>query len=250
MSRDVVVQIKELLEQFYAADNAMVETILNELVEQVRPVVRGFFIRQGIDHNDAEDLLQLTLLRLTKKLRHSRRSPDQRVEYCIAYAEKTALNVFVDHLRICRRQSQLTVSLEELAATDESDMEALLPPDPADVEATVTAMVSDEQLRPELWKVIREKLPPLQRAALLLHVERHELLLLAGTRSEAAEALDVIPAEEFAAIWRALPLSDREIAERLKIAPSPTLTGVGKVSNLRKSARDLMARWLAKWLEA
>lgn len=250
MSRDVVIQVKELLEQFYAADDGMAEAVLNELVERVRPTVRAFFMRQGVEHNDMEDLRQLTLLRLTKKLRRSRQSQNQPITHCIAYTEKTALGVFIDYLRLRQRQSQWAVSLEELMETSGSDVDTILPPDSTDVEATVTAMVSDEQLRPELWKVIREKLPPLQRAALLLHITPHELLLLSETRSEAAEALDVIPPEEFAAVWRALPLSDKEIAERLGIAPSPTMTAVGKVSNLRKSARDLIARWLAKWMES
>jgi RNA polymerase sigma factor (sigma-70 family) len=249
MQRDAVAQANELLTQFYAATDGTAEMVLNELLDHVRPYVRAFFIRQGVEHNDMEDLRQITLLRLTKKLRLSRQSQNQPIERCIAYTEKTALGVFIDYLRHRQRQSKWAVSLEELVETSESNVDTLLPPDPADVEATVMAMVSDEQLRPELWKVIREKLPSLQRAALLLHIERHELLLLSGTRSEAADALEFIPPEEFAAVWRALPLSDREIAERLGITSSPTMTAVGKVSNLRKSARDLVARWLTKWME-
>jgi RNA polymerase sigma factor (sigma-70 family) len=250
MSRDAVAQASELLERFYAADDGTAEMVLNELVEHVRPTVRSFFVRQGVEHNDMEDLRQITLLRLTKKLRHSRGPENHRVEQCLAYVKKISLSVLNDYLRLRQRQSKWAVSLEELMETSEGDADAVLPSDPADVEMTVTTMVADEQLRPELWKVIREKLPPLQRAALLLHLERHELLLLAETRSEAADALNVIPPEEFAAVWRTLPLSDKEIAERLGIASSPTMTATGKVSNLRKSARDLIARWLAKWMEA
>ncbi|MES2393328.1 MAG: hypothetical protein V4555_16920 [Acidobacteriota bacterium] len=92
-----------------------------------------------------------------------------------------------------------------------------------------------------VWDQIRE-LPLRQRVALLLNMHGPDgecgtsLLVLTGTASprEVASVLDM-PAEEFAELWLRLPLSDLEIAERLKISRQ-------QVINLRKCARERLRR--------
>jgi len=93
-----------------------------------------------------------------------------------------------------------------------------------------------------LWREI-EALPPRQRAALLLNLrDRHGssiLSQLAGTdltQSQIAAAIG-ISMDELNTLWEDLPLNDQTIAERLGITRQ-------QVINLRKSARDRLARRL------
>ncbi len=105
-------------------------------------------------------------------------------------------------------------------------------------EATVLSALESERRRVRLWEEVRE-LPPRQRAALLLGMERDGLLLLlAGTATGVAGALE-IPVPEFVEVWRKLPLPDAAIGARLG---ATTL----QVSNLRKCARERLARRLRK----
>ena len=93
----------------------------------------------------------------------------------------------------------------------------------------------------ELWEQIAE-LPLAQRLALLLNLRAHEeecaleLFPLTGVASvrEIAALLE-IPPEEFALLWRELPLDDLAIAERLQVTRQ-------QVINLRKSARRRLER--------
>jgi RNA polymerase sigma factor (sigma-70 family) len=94
----------------------------------------------------------------------------------------------------------------------------------------------------ELWREI-EALPPRQRAALLLNLrDRHGssiLSQLAGTdvtQTQIAAAIGV-SIGKLTAIWDDLPLNDQIIAERLGVTRQ-------QVINLRKSARDRLARRL------
>ncbi len=99
-----------------------------------------------------------------------------------------------------------------------------------------------ERLR-RLWRELLQ-LPVRQRAALLLNLrdaEGHGMIAtlpLTGvaTMREIAAALEM-PAVEFAALWRDLPLEDRRIAELLAITRQ-------QVINLRKCARERLARRL------
>lgn len=92
-----------------------------------------------------------------------------------------------------------------------------------------------------LWREIRELLP-MQRKALLLNLRNAEatnvasLLVLTGTTrfDELAATLELTP-EQLAAIWKELPLDDLRIAELLQVTRQ-------QVINLRKSARDRLAR--------
>jgi hypothetical protein len=91
-----------------------------------------------------------------------------------------------------------------------------------------------------LWAEICE-LPPRQRAALLLNLrDAHEdvisLLLLTGaaTLRQIAGAMGT-PVEQFAELWRQLPLDDLAIAARLGVTRQ-------QVINLRKAARERLGR--------
>lgn len=92
-----------------------------------------------------------------------------------------------------------------------------------------------------LWNEILQ-LPPPQRAALLLNLRTTEgmdiigLFPLTHTASirQIAEAVN-IPPDEFANLWRELPLDDVSIAERLGVTRQ-------QVINLRKAARKRLAR--------
>jgi hypothetical protein len=93
----------------------------------------------------------------------------------------------------------------------------------------------------KLWAEIRE-LPRPQRVALLLNLRSGPaapaaaLLPVTGTATiaEIAETLG-FSMEEFAPIWRALPMEDLAIAERLGVRRQ-------QVINLRKSARERLMR--------
>jgi RNA polymerase sigma factor (sigma-70 family) len=129
-----------------------------------------------------------------------------------------------------------TLSLEDLAAQNETDMDNLLPASPENVANRVLDGMQDEDFRVELWEIVCA-LPPRQRAALLLGMETDELLL-AGTISDIARTLE-LSVEQLHSLWHELPLSDGQIAQRLEVTPK-------QVSNLRKCARERIARWLAK----
>jgi DNA-directed RNA polymerase specialized sigma24 family protein len=80
-------------------------------------------------------------------------------------------------------------------------------------------------------------LPVRQRMALLLTLERDELLLL-GTVTELAHLLE-LPPGELSALWPTLPLADLALAERLGLTAK-------QVANLRKCARERIQRNLTK----
>jgi DNA-directed RNA polymerase specialized sigma24 family protein len=97
-----------------------------------------------------------------------------------------------------------------------------------------------------LWREIRE-LPPKQRAALLLNLREPgsgnavTLFVAVGiaTLDEIAEAVELSP-DELSAIWDALPFDDLRIAAHLGLRRQ-------QVINLRKSARERLARRMAVW---
>jgi len=97
-----------------------------------------------------------------------------------------------------------------------------------------------------LWKEICE-LPKQQRMALLLNLrDRGEgdaliLFTFLGTTNlrQIAQVLEIQPAA-FAPLWNQIPLSDNDIAARMGITRQ-------RVINLRKSAKERLARRMAKW---
>jgi len=97
-----------------------------------------------------------------------------------------------------------------------------------------------------LWREIRE-LPPKQRAALLLNLREPgsgnavTLFVAMGiaTLDEIAEAVE-LSHEGLSAIWDELPFDDLRIAAHLGLRRQ-------QVINLRKSARERLARRMAAW---
>lgn len=122
------------------------------------------------------------------------------------------------------------LSLEALQET--SDLSIA---DAAELAGSVLDRMAAAQLRRQVWPLLCA-CPLRQKMALLLSMEREELLLLA-TVSEIAAALE-LSLEETTALWPALPLSDRDLAARLEITPK-------QAANLRKCARERIARGLA-----
>ena len=110
----------------------------------------------------------------------------------------------------------------------------------AGASAGFAAEVEQRSYLRRLWDEIT-RLPPAQRAALLLNLRDAQegvvaLLPLAGvaTIRQIAEAVGV-PADQFAALWNRLPLDDAAIAGMLGATRQ-------QVINLRKSARARLAR--------
>jgi DNA-directed RNA polymerase specialized sigma24 family protein len=115
-------------------------------------------------------------------------------------------------------------------------------PDPR---VNVALLVERRMYLAALWKEICE-LRPLQRAAVLLNLHEssgHDmlpLLIMGGVASfsEIAAALDM-HVQDLAELWDSLPLDDATLAERLGITRQ-------QVINLRKSARERLARRMTK----
>ena len=116
-------------------------------------------------------------------------------------------------------------------------------------ESNVLERLQNRQWLGRLWKEI-SALPGAQRKALLLNLRADEgdsalaLVPLAGIASirQIAGLLEMA-AEEMAALWNQLPIDDTAIAARLGLTRQ-------QVINLRKSARERLARRMAtypKW---
>ena len=111
------------------------------------------------------------------------------------------------------------------------------------IEIGTTQDYDQQDLLRALWQEVQQ-LPPLQRHALLLNLREPEgmdaiaLLIMTGvtTAADLAATLDLTE-RELAELWLELPLSDNAIAIRLGIDRQ-------KVINLRKSARERLARRL------
>lgn len=206
------------------------EAAAEALIARVQPNVRAYLAVQGVRGDNLDDLCQQSRVHLLLALR-ARRAAGRAIENGAAFARKIARNLLLDAGRRARARPP-TTSLDALA--EESGSHAAVPAAPDDVADRVLSVLAAEQLRAWLWQEVRA-LPPFQRAALLLGMEPDELLSLQYKQSEIAQALG-LPLDDFLGLWRGLPLSDRQIAHRL---------GVANVSNLRKCARERLARRLA-----
>jgi RNA polymerase sigma factor (sigma-70 family) len=117
-------------------------------------------------------------------------------------------------------------------------------PDAAPVQPTADMTFEWREFLAALWREAVQ-LRPMQRRALLLNLRDAEtahvlsLIVFTGiaTLDELAQALDMTRIE-LDAIWNDLPLDDLRIAEMLNITRQ-------QVINLRKSARERLARRLA-----
>jgi hypothetical protein len=138
------------------------------------------------------------------------------------------------HLAVLRRvEDSLELSLEALEGDGDVPASAAA----ADPAAAVIRALASDALRQELWTRICE-LPVRQRAALLFCLSPDELLLLAGTVGRIAAALEM-SLEALGTVWRRLPVPDDEIAAHLAVTRK-------KAANLRKCARERLARWLVR----
>jgi hypothetical protein len=95
-----------------------------------------------------------------------------------------------------------------------------------------------ERIREKLWQEIRE-LPIRQRTALLLAMQREELLFLAGSVEGFANSVQATDGSRLD-LWRSVPLKDREIGVMIGATSQ-------QVSNLRKCARERLRRRLTAW---
>lgn len=118
--------------------------------------------------------------------------------------------------------------------------------DPRDEHPDQLSSLEQRQYLENLWSEIGE-LPDNQRTALLLNLRDSGgsnaltlflLLNIAGTAEVARNA--GLTEEELNELWERLPLDDLTIADRLKVTRQ-------QVINFRKSARERLARRMAKW---
>jgi hypothetical protein len=117
----------------------------------------------------------------------------------------------------------------------------------ASPEPSALAQLESRQYLQQLWREILE-LPVRQRVAVLLNLRDYQsdsvvrLLPLTGiaTQEEIAAAVE-IGRDEFARLWEQLPLPDDRLAEILGSTRQ-------QVINLRKSARERLARRMARFV--
>lgn len=97
------------------------------------------------------------------------------------------------------------------------------------------ARLQAKELLEKLWREILD-LPPRQRVALLLNLRDVQSLTEIVTLAAAVD----MPADELTPLWNDLPLDDQWIAARLGATRQ-------QVINLRKCARERLARRMARW---
>lgn len=135
------------------------------------------------------------------------------------------------------------------AATDGpvvGDGEEALPERLVDRARLIPELLGDREYLAAAWEEI-QTLPLRQRVALLLNLRDADgrdltsLMPLVGvaTFDQMAACLEMSPAA-LAAVWAELPIDDLRLAERLGITRQ-------QVINLRKSARERLARRLRRW---
>lgn len=139
--------------------------------------------------------------------------------------------------RIAALQNLSEPTLLQLeGAPNDNAPERWLAADTEEIASKVVNALSDEAFRVRLWQIISD-LPMRQRVALLLGMTPDTLLLLARV-GVLADALEW-PRAALQTLWPSLPLADAAIAPYLDATPK-------QVANLRKCARERIARWLAK----
>jgi RNA polymerase sigma factor (sigma-70 family) len=135
------------------------------------------------------------------------------------------------------------LGISDVVRVDERSGQSAAEPQSRDP-SVLTTLAERGDLR-RLWQEVLE-LPVRQRAALLLNLRDADgsgmlgLLPLTGTATmrDIAAALGM-PARELAELWGSLPIEDARIAERLGASRQ-------QVINLRKSARERLARRIAR----
>lgn len=127
------------------------------------------------------------------------------------------------------------VSLFATAANLDVQVSALEGAELIDDAPPALARLQAKEILEKLWREILD-LPPRQRVALLLNLHDVQSLADAAVLGAAVE----MPADVLAALWNDLPLDDQWIAARLGATRQ-------QVINLRKCARERLARRMARW---
>lgn len=210
----------------------------------------------GVTYNAVNDLFRQRYperTRLKKRLREIARSDARFTTEGTAAGLRCGLApgraVDADRSALAEAMSELlegagTPMLLEDIVTALVDVEPRFEPESEDLsDSAPTPLVRLEQRSDvrQLWREI-QLLRPHQQAALLLNLRGDDgrnmagLFVLIGVASidEIAEAVGM-PIDELASLWNDLPLDDLRIAARLGLTRQ-------QVINLRKSARDRLAR--------
>jgi DNA-directed RNA polymerase specialized sigma24 family protein len=230
-----LLRLDPLILPFVQASEAESEAALASLLTaQALPVVQAILgQRQG--GPDRADLEGEVLVRLIERLHRLRRGPaEDGIRDFRGYVAVVTYNVAAGQAR--RRE------LERGRAPGEDDDPLARLPDPAPDAALALERRTNLS---RLWDEIRQ-LPKRQAAALILHLQDGQgrnaaaLLPLTGTASlrDIARAVGLEP-ERLAEIWNYLPLEDTAIAAVLRVTRQ-------QVINLRKSARERLARRIAR----
>lgn len=226
-----------LILPFLEASEAEAQEMLGRLITlHARPVIRKVLRgRPGLQGAEAGDLESEIVLLLIERL-HRARLRDEGIRDLKGYVAVVTYNALTAHgkkqgpERPWGREGEAEGLFDRLA-------------DPAPDAATALERRSHLE---RLWGEIRQ-LSPQQAAALILNLRDGEgrgavaLLPLTGvaTMRDIARTLEM-PAERFAEIWNRLPLEDSAIAESLGVSRQ-------QVINLRKSARERLARRMRKY---
>jgi DNA-directed RNA polymerase specialized sigma24 family protein len=210
-----------------AAERDTLRTLIDEVTPAIEGVLRGR-LGAAVAPGEREELFSEAILQLLGRLQEIKSRPSSNpIANLSGYAAVTAFHVVHAHFRRAHPERQQTWPSEWIDET--SSIESSL--------VHRSALV-------EVWREIA-LLPPRQRIALLLGLRDETgspiasllILLRIATFDDLAVAVE-LTSGQLAAIWDQLPLPDSAIAERLDLSRQ-------QVINLRKSARERLARRLA-----
>jgi DNA-directed RNA polymerase specialized sigma24 family protein len=207
---------------------------LQRLADHANPIIAGVVYLEtsgnGAHGSDVEDIRALARLHILSRLERLKIDEGEPIANFDAYVAVVARNACMDHFRAAK--SRRTLRLESADVPNSRNNTALLP---AHVER-----IAIRQKLTQLWEEI-ERLPLGQRRALLLNLPEIDLFPILGIASirQIALSLEMEPLE-LAEIWNDLPLDDNALAIRLGIIRQ-------HVINLRKCARERLARRLKNW---
>jgi RNA polymerase sigma factor (sigma-70 family) len=226
-----ILQLDPLLLPYVQATEAGSEAALvSLLVAQALPVVQAI-LRRHLASPDQADLEGEVLVQLIERLHRLRRDPEGAgIRDFRGYVAVVTYNV------ASREARRRDLNRSRVQGEDDDPLSRLADPAPD------AALAFERRTYLSLlWQEIRQ-LPQRQAAALILHLrdghghDAASLLPLTGTASlrDIARAVGLAP-EKLAEIWNRLPLEDATIADLLQVTRQ-------QVINLRKSARDRLAR--------
>jgi RNA polymerase sigma factor (sigma-70 family) len=225
-----------LLDPFLTTPEPEASELLGRLLQELaEPIIRKVVhFRLGGEARlaDARDLLAEIEVRLIERLHALKRQAGEPIADFRGYVAVAAYRACADYFRGAPRRRATAEGGADLAEL------------PA-VEASLPQVLGQRSQLQTLWGEIRQ-LPPRQCAALLLHLRDDDgrdavgLFPLTGTASLRDIARQIgLPAERLAEVWNRLPLDALAIADLLGVTRQ-------QVNNLRKSARERLARRMKK----